>query len=51
MTLSGEELAAFVAASCERCGVPVKVTDAAVLRVVATLLGGDSRPAALAAGG
>ena len=52
MTLSPDELAAFVAASCVRHGVPVKVTDMAALTVVATLLQGrDSRTSALAVGG
>lgn len=40
--LSGDELAAFVAASCERSAVPVKVTDALVLRSVTVLLTGTS---------
>lgn len=52
MTLSPDELASFVAASCVRHGVPVKVTDMAALAVVATLLQGrDSRPTAPAVGG
>ena len=52
MILSADELAAFVAASCARHGVPVKVTDLAALAVVATLLGGrDGRTTAAAVGG
>lgn len=46
--LSGAELAAWVAASCEAQGLPVKVTDSAVLRGVSVLLGGSAlggRPA------
>lgn len=39
--LTSEELAAWVAASCERHGVPVKVTDAAVVDQVAVLLTGQ----------
>ena len=39
--LSGEELAAFVAASCERSSVPLKVTDALVVRSVTVLLTGS----------
>ena len=39
--LTPEELAAFVAESCRRQGVPVKVTDANVLANIATLLRGD----------
>ena len=47
-----DEFAAFVAASCVRHGVPVKVTDTASLAVVATLLQDrDSRTSALAVGG
>lgn len=38
--LTPEELAAFVAESCDRQGVPVKVTDARVVADVAVLLGG-----------
>lgn len=38
--LSGDELAAWVVASCERQGVPVKVTDAVVVSRVVVLLGG-----------
>ena len=38
--LSGDELAAFVAASCERSAVPVKVTDPLVVRSVTVLLTG-----------
>lgn len=40
--LSNDELAAFVAASCARSGVPVHVTDAAVTTTVAVLLLGVS---------
>ena len=36
------ELAAWVAASCRRHGVPVKVTDAGVIVQVAVLLGGGT---------
>lgn len=43
----GDEIAAWVAASCARQGVPVKVTDAAVVaRAVTLLSGGALRPAA-----
>ena len=51
--LSGEELAAFVVASCQRSGVAVKVTDELVVRTVTVLLtgnasdAGDSRHAAV----
>jgi len=50
MGLSREELAEFVARSCERQGVPVKVTDAAVVGRMAALLGagadgGGAKPA------
>ena len=38
--LTGDDLAAFVAASCERSSVPLKVTDALVLRSVTVLLTG-----------
>lgn len=38
--LSGDELAAFVAASCERSGVSVKVTDPWAVRTVTALLTG-----------
>ena len=38
--LSGDELAAFVATSCERSAVPVKVTDPLVVRSVTVLLTG-----------
>ena len=52
MSLSGDEFAAWVAASCVRHGVPVKVADVGALAVVATLLQGrDSRPTAAAVGG
>ena len=45
--LTRAELAAWVAASCERQGVPVKVTDAVVVTNVATLLtDGSARPVA-----
>lgn len=51
-TLAGDELAAFVAASCVRHGVPVKLEDVGALAVVATLLQGrDSRTTASAVGG
>ena len=46
--LAGDELAAFVAASCERSGVPVKVTDPVVLEQVAVLAGARARRRALA---
>lgn len=50
--LSFDELAAFVAASCERSAVPVKVRDPRVIRDVAVLLGGRAgRHDASAAGG
>ena len=43
--LSGAELVEWVAASCARHGVPVKMTDARIVSVVAVLLsGGASRP-------
>lgn len=43
--LSGDELAAWVRASCVRHGVPVKVTDAVVVaRAVTLLSGGAIRP-------
>jgi hypothetical protein len=45
--LTPEQLAAFVAESCDRQGVPVKVTDLRVLANVATLLRGDSRASKL----
>ena len=52
MNLSPAELAAWVAASCVRHGVPVKIDDVGALAVVATLLQGrDSRTSALAVGG
>lgn len=52
MNLSPDEFAVWVAASCERHGVPVKVTDVGALTVVATILQGrDSRTSALAVGG
>jgi hypothetical protein len=38
--LNSFDLAAFVAASCERSGVPVKVSDALVRQRVALLLSG-----------
>jgi len=42
----GDALAAWVAASCARHGVPVKVTDAAVIaRTVTLLSSGAIRPA------
>lgn len=40
MGLSGEALAAWVEASCEAQGVPVKVTDAGAVDRVVVLLGG-----------
>jgi hypothetical protein len=40
--LSPEELAAWVAKSCTAQGVPVKVTDPAVLRQMGELLGGQA---------
>jgi hypothetical protein len=46
MGLSGRplaEVAAWVQASCQAQGVPVHVTDTAVLRDVAALLGAGSR--------
>ena len=43
--LSGEELAAFVVASCQRSGVAVKVTDALVVRSVTVLLTGNASDA------
>lgn len=43
--LSGDELDAWVRASCVRHGVPVKVTDAGVVaRAVTLLSGGATRP-------
>jgi hypothetical protein len=49
--LNDDDLAAWVAASCERHRVPTKVTDAAVVvRVAALLSGGAARPGASAAG-
>jgi len=52
--LSGDELAAFVAASCERSAVPLKVTDPLVVRSVRVLLtgtpgGAEREPLALPA--
>lgn len=49
MGLTGEDLAAFVVRSCEAQGVPVFVTDAAVLARVCALVG--TAPPAPAAGG
>jgi len=49
--LTSEELAVLVAESCERQGVPVKVTDVRVLANVATLLRGDGQGLKLEAGG
>lgn len=46
--MSPDELAAWVTESCQRHGVPVKVTDALVVRDVVTLLG---RPAERPRGG
>ncbi len=46
--LSASEVAAWVAASCEAQGVPVKVTDVGIVRNVCVLLGGvapGDRPA------
>ena len=40
--MSAEELAVWVAASCERHGVPFKITDRIVLSKVVTLLGGPT---------
>lgn len=37
--LTREELAAWVTASCQEQGVPVKVTHPSVIRQVGTLLG------------
>jgi hypothetical protein len=43
--LTPEAVAAWVAASCERQGVPVKITDARVIGHVASLLSdGRARP-------
>jgi hypothetical protein len=38
-------LPCFVREGCERCGVPEKVTDLAVIRQVVALLGGPITPA------
>ncbi len=43
--LSGDELAAFVTASCQRSGVPVKVTDVLVVRSMTVLLTGAASAA------
>ena len=43
--LTGDDLAAFVAASCDRSGVPVKVTDRGAIGQVAVLLGRGGSPA------
>lgn len=40
--LSGEELAAFVAASCQRSGVPLRVSDPGSVRDVVVLLTGGA---------
>lgn len=51
--LTAEELARFVAESCSAQGVPIKVTDIAVVRQVTALLGGapaDPRARARSAG-
>lgn len=40
--LSDFDLASFVSASCERCGVPVKITDPLVHARVAVLLSGQA---------
>lgn len=45
------ELAAWVAASCQRHGVPLKVTDAGVVSRVAVLLSGKTAHPAASAGG
>jgi hypothetical protein len=48
-TLSREELAAWLAASCAEQGVPIQVTDPQTLAKVAALLapgGGGPRPRA-----
>lgn len=42
--LSGDALAAFVARSCERSGVPLKVSDPGSVRDVAVLLSGRAEP-------
>ena len=42
--LSSEELALFVAASCERSGVPVHVRDSGAVRDVVVLLTGRAGP-------
>ena len=39
LSFSGDELAAWVAESCARQGVPLKVTDTAVVSRMVTLLG------------
>ena len=45
--LSGDELAAWVAASCARSGVPLRITDPVAIRDVVVLLQGrDGRHAA-----
>lgn len=41
MGLSGDDLAVFVARSCAAQGVPVRLSDAGVVRRVVALLGGD----------
>lgn len=52
MIMPPDELAVWVAASCARHGVPIKIVDVGALAVVATLLQGrDSRTSALAVGG
>ena len=43
--LSGDDLAVFVTASCVRSGVPVKVTDALVVRSVVVLMTGTASAA------
>lgn len=48
--LSAEEFAAWVAASCQRSGVAVKVTDPASVRRVAVLLSGRAGAQPAAAG-
>jgi hypothetical protein len=47
--LNGFDLGAFVAASCEASGVPVKVTDPGAVRAVVTLLSGTAGGSGVAA--
>ena len=49
LTLSGDELAAWVQESCARQGVPAKVTDLGVVARIAVLLGTPGTPEALGA--